>query len=159
MECNKPVSKVFISSGEIVISKPVATVFSYLADMRNDQFWRDEVKHTTAESGPGLHCQVQQQTELNKNKPLYSASYICNKFIANEEAMYETTTDSTDWQRSIRHVQAIDASTTKVLYTVEFERNIIKHGMSVVPPSFMIDLFLTATIKKYLQQLKDKLEQ
>jgi hypothetical protein len=155
---NKPESKIFTCSGELVVNKPLPIVFGYFADMCNDQFWRDEVKKTTANGVPELNCLVQQATELNKSKPLYTASYVCNKFIANDTIVYETTTESEDWQRNIRKCEAINDVSTRIVYTVEFEKNIIKHGMSVVPPSFMVEMFLTTTIKKYLQQLKQRVE-
>jgi hypothetical protein len=156
--CNKPSSKVFTCSGAIDINKPVNVVFSYLADMANDQHWREEVKKTTVAGIPGIGCSVAQETELSKGKPLYLAQYWCVSFRPGEEAIYETTTDSADWQRSTRKCSAINASATRVHYTVAFERNIIKKGIPFVPPSFLVSLFLKATMKKYLRNLKKQLE-
>ncbi|MCX6189374.1 MAG: hypothetical protein NTW54_07210, partial [Bacteroidetes bacterium] len=60
--------------------------------------------------------------------------------------------------RSQRQVKSISDNTTEIIYTLEFDIGLVKYALGFALPKFIISLKADSDIKKYLRQLKTKLD-
>jgi hypothetical protein len=126
--------------------------------MMNDEYWRTEAVNTFITNREGVIPIIYQKTSLKKNKRLYEAKYYCKAYKVDSMVAYETTKNCLDWQLSIRSCSRISDTATLVHYTIQFEKNIVRKGTNVVPPNFLIVIFLKCKMRKYLNNLKQQVE-
>lgn len=55
--------------------------------------------------------------------------------------------------------EPVAANESRVTYSIEFDKSIVKHGLGFGLPTFMISMVARTDMKKYLQKLKGILEE
>ncbi|KOY87115.1 hypothetical protein AD998_14045 [bacterium 336/3] len=141
-----------------IISRNLSTVFQYVANLENDQFWRKEINSTSMNAKPQINTLAVEDSFLSKKVPHHILNLICTEYIEENKIIYQTVPDSPFFLKSIRIVEAISEQETKFLYHIEFDKNIVKHGLGFMLPAFIIRYVAKQDMKKYLNKLKTILE-
>lgn len=82
----------------------------------------------------------------------------CVKFDKNKLAIFETHDNAQFYLRSQRQVKAISENTTEIIYTLDFDIGLVKYALGFALPKFIVSFKADRDIKKYLRQLKTKLD-
>jgi hypothetical protein len=143
----------------ITISTDLKTVFDYISNLENDKFWRKEINDTTMATKPQLNARATESSYLSKRAPNNILQLICTDYLENKQIVYQTIPDSKFYLKSDRQVEAISQNETRVIYNIEFDKSIVKHGLGFNLPSLIINVVAKADMKKYLKRLKNVLEE
>jgi hypothetical protein len=147
-------------TGSIIISRDIETVFCYISDLRNDQEWRKEINSTSASDQPiNIGHIVEEDSFLSRRVPSYRKQLICTAYIPNNRIVYQTLPGNPFSLSSIRSVTAIGPQQTKFTYSLVFSSKIVKHGLGIGLPAFIVSYVTRSAIKKYLKKLRIILEQ
>jgi hypothetical protein len=143
----------------VLIKQDHQSVFDYISNYSNDVFWRAEVKHTIVDKAPMRKgSTITQQTWLSKKIPVFVTTFRCTSFTADDIVVCETTKENEYWCWSARRVQQLADKSTKVIYQLEFDDNIVQYGLGFKLPRLFVLLYTKQTMKKYLKILKHNLE-
>ena len=150
-------------TGTITVRQDAAAVFAYVADLRNDKHWRKEVNETRCpEAQPGTNpsegCVMIEDSFLSKRVPHHVAALRCEEWRPNEHVIYQSLPDNPYFLKSYRTVTALGSSATRITYRIEFDEAIVKHGLGVGLPQFLVRYVAYADMKNYLKRLKSLLE-
>jgi uncharacterized membrane protein len=134
------------------------TVFDYISNLENDKFWRKEINSTTVSAKPQLNTVATESSFLSKRVPNNILTLKCTAFVENQQVVYQTLPDSVFYLKSDRKVEAISQNETKVIYAIEFDKSIVKHGLGFTLPVFIVEFVAKNDMKKYLTKLKTIVE-
>jgi len=149
---------IIFTSDTINISTDYKTVFEYISNLENDRFWRKEINSTTMSSKPQTGVMATENSFLSKRVPNNVLILKCIELLENKHIVYQTLSDSKFYLKSVRKVESISENESKVTYTIEFDNSIVKHGLGIGLPKFIIDMVTKSDMKKYLKKLKAVLE-
>lgn len=152
---NKIIIKI---TGTILANKNIDNVFDFFANPINDNLWRTEIKQTTLDGALQLGVSISERSYLSKKVSDNLVKLKCIQFDKNEIAIFETTDNAPFFEKSQRQVRAISDNITEIIYTLEFDLNIVKFAMGFSLPKFIVTLKANIDMKKYLRQLKKQLE-
>jgi hypothetical protein len=82
----------------------------------------------------------------------------CIGFIQDQKIAYETLPHAQFYLLSVKQVETISENKCRVTYNIEFDKNIVKHGLGFGLPKFIIDIVVKRDINKYLKKLKAVIE-
>ncbi len=145
-------------SGSITILKDSKTVFDFISNLEHDKLWRKEVNYTNVSGGSILNSIATEDSFLSKRVPSHILNLQCIELVENKLVAYQTLPDSKFFLKSIRKVESVSQNETRVLYSIEFDKGIVKHGLGFALPDFIINLAAKADMKKYLSKLKSIME-
>jgi hypothetical protein len=145
-------------TGTVIILTNYQTVFDYISNLENDPFWRKEINATMMTSKPQIDALAIENSYLSVRTPNNILKFICTEFTENKQIVYQTLPDSKFFLKSDRTVEPISQKETKVIYTITFDKAIVKHGLGFTLPTFMVDWVAKHDMKKYLTKLKSVLE-
>jgi hypothetical protein len=80
------------------------------------------------------------------------------QFDKNKIAVFETNENAQFYLRSERQLYAISDNKTEIKYTLAFDLNLVKFALGFSLPKFIVSFKANSDMKKYLRQLKTKLE-
>jgi hypothetical protein len=130
------------------------TVFAYISNLKNDKFWRKEINKTTMTTSPCLNAQAIEDSYLSKRTPSNILHLICIEFVENQRIVYQTLPDSKFFLKSTREIEQISKNETRVFYSIEFDKSIVRHGLGFTLPTFIVGIVANRDLKKYLNKLK-----
>ncbi len=145
-------------SDSISIQKPLEEVFTFVSNLENDKVWRKEINHTVMKSRPQLNARASENSFLSKRVPNHILELQCIEFEESKKVVYETVFGSKFYLKSEREVEAVSSNETKFIYTLEFDTSVVKHGLGFSLPTFLVKLVAKADMKKYLNQLRIKMD-
>jgi hypothetical protein len=82
----------------------------------------------------------------------------CVQYDNNSLAVFETAGDAQFYLRSQRQVRAVSANQTEMIYTLDFDLDIVRFALGFGLPKFIVSFKANSDLKKYLRQLKMVLE-
>jgi hypothetical protein len=144
--------------GSILVNRSVDSVFNFFANPSNDKFWRSEINQSTLEGSLQLGVLISEYSHLSKKVSNNLLELQCVQFDQNKIAVFETNEKSQFYQRSERQLNVISDNKTEIIYTLTFDINIVKFALGFALPKFIVSLKANSDMKKYLKQLKTKLE-
>jgi hypothetical protein len=150
--------KLIKTTGTILVNQKTEKVFDFFANPSNDNLWRTEINKSTLNGPFQLEVTISEYSYLSKKAPNNLIELRCIHFDKNKLAIFETLDNAKFYIKSQRQVNAISNNTTEICYTLDFDINLVKHALGFALPKFIISLKADSDLKKYLQQLKIKLE-
>ncbi|QMU29505.1 SRPBCC family protein [Adhaeribacter radiodurans] len=143
----------------IKISKSPAKVFAYLSNYTNDSLWRKEINWVKLNTGTiAKETVITEESFLSRRVPNYVSTLQCTDIQNNRLITSETIPGNPFWAKNTRMVEPLPSNFTKVTYQLQFDRNIVKHGLGFNLPKFLVNFYTRSTMKKYLAVLKKNLE-
>jgi hypothetical protein len=143
----------------IEIASSPQTVFDYLANYTNDPEWRAEIKDVQL-STPSVRekTEVTEVSFLSKKVPRHVSVLQCVALEPGRSVASETTAASPFWSRNTREVEPLPGDRTRVVYRLQFDPAVVKHGLGFGLPRLVVHFYTKITMKKYLAALKNILE-
>jgi uncharacterized membrane protein len=143
----------------IQIARDAKTVFDYLANYTNDPKWRAEIKEVQL-STPSVRekTEVTEVSFLSKKVPRHVSLLQCVALAPGRSVASEATAASPFWSRNTREVEPLPGDRTRVVYRIQFDPAVVKHGLGFGLPRFVVYFYTKTTMKKYLAVLKRNLE-
>lgn len=145
-------------TGTVVINKKPDDVFNFFADPGNDNLWRTEINKSTLDGPLHLGVKVSEYSYLSKKAANNLLVLQCTRFEKNQLVVFETPDNSPFYQKSQREVRVVSDHTTEVIYTLDFDMNIVKYALGFALPKFIVSFKAKSDMKKYLRQLKEEVE-
>lgn len=146
------------TSGTILVNKRAESVFDFFANPCNDTLWRTEINTSTSDGPIQLGVTISEYSNLSKKAPNNLVELKCIQFERNKIVVFETPANSQFYLKSVREVKSISDNTTEILYAIQFDKALIKFALGFSLPKFIISYKAKTDMKKYLRQLKAKIE-
>ena len=144
----------FISiNGNIKLSVPITKAFAFVANLDNDRLWRKEINVTKMSGEPAIGVLAEEFTYFSKKNSNQILQLECTEFIENELVIYTTVRDSPFYLMSIRKFTETGSHETLFEYEVCFDARIVKAGIGISLPRFIIQMGAQRDMKNYLKQL------
>lgn len=143
----------------VVISANIAVVFDFVANLENDRLWRTEISATTTNRKQGLEAVGVEESFLSKRVPCHRQTLACVAYQKNAQVTYQTMPEAQFFLRSSRQVESVSPTETRVVYHLDFDKNLVKHGLGFSLPTLLVRLVAKRDMKKYLTQLKRHIEE
>jgi hypothetical protein len=150
--------KLIKTTGTILVNKKAERAFDFFANPSNDNLWRTEINKSTLDGTLQLGVTISEYSYLSKKVPNNLIKLKCVQFDKNKLAIFETHDNAQFHIRSQRQVKSISDNTTEIIYTLEFDIGLVKYALGFALPKFIVSLKADSDIKKYLRQLKTKLD-
>jgi hypothetical protein len=150
--------KLIKTKGTILVYKNAESVFDFFANPSNDYLWRTEINKSTLDGTLQLGVNIYEYSYLSKRIPNNLIELKCVKFDKNKLAIFETPDKAQFHIRSQRQVKAISDNKSEITYTLDFDIDLVKYALGFTLPKFIVSFKADSDIKKYLRQLKTKLE-
>lgn len=150
--------KLIKTTGTILVNKKAERVFDFFANPSNDNLWRTEINKSTLDGALQLGVTVSEYSYLSKKVPNNLIELTCVQFDKNKLTIFETHDNAQFHLRSQRQVKAISDNTTEIIYTIDFDIGLVKYALGFALPKFIVSLKAESDMKKYLRQLKTKLD-
>ncbi len=150
--------KLIKTTGSILINKKVESVFDFFANPSNDNLWRTEINKSTLGGALQLGVTISEYAYLSKKVPDNLTELKCVLFEKNKLAIFETPETAQFYMKSQRQVKAISDNTTEIVYTLDFDIDLVKYALGFALPKIIVSLKADSDLKKYLRLLKTKLE-
>lgn len=170
------------------VQRDVKGTFHFLADLRNDEFWRKEVHKIFIENPKEkLDSLALEIFFFTHQKPKHHILFRCSELIENESVSYESVFDHTFYannqvrintflnntpiQTSInsildsplylrytRKVTYLADEKTQITCQMDFDKNLPAHGLGLNLPTFFVKQYLKQMMKQHLHKLKKAIE-
>ncbi len=150
--------KLVEATGTILVKQDVETVFNFFADPGNDSLWRTEVNQSTLDGNLEAGVTVSEFSYLSKKAPNNLIELKCIALDKNKVAIFETPQNAMFYERSQRQVKLVSTTTTELIYTLQFDMEIVKFALGFSLPKFIVSMKAGSDMKKYLRNLKRQLE-
>jgi uncharacterized membrane protein len=146
--------KTIKAKNTVIVNKNIDSVFEFISNLENDSLWRKEINETKVSGKPALNVIVIEDSFLSKRTPSNIIELKCIDFQLNKLIVYETANEKYFYLKSTREVESITDNSTKITYSIEFDKAIVKHGLGFNLPTFLIQFVTNTDMKKYLSKLK-----
>jgi hypothetical protein len=144
----------------INISKNHKLVFDYFSNFENDKFWREEVNDTKINTETlEINTLITQDSFLSKKIPNHISILQCTDLQPYQKIVCETTESNDYWLKTTRQTESLSDDSTKVIYRIEFDGGVVKHGLGFSLPKIIVSFYTKMIMKKYLAVLKKNLEE
>lgn len=150
--------KLINASGKILIDRNIEVVFDFFSNPRNDRFWRTEINKCSLDGPLQSGVTVSEYSNLSRKASNNLLELKCIQFEKNNTAVFETTADSRFYLKSQRTVRSVSEELTEIMYKIDFDKSIVKFAIGFSLPDFIVRLKAGKDVRKYLQQLKKRLE-
>jgi hypothetical protein len=150
--------KIINTTGKILVNKDIVTVFNFFANPANDILWRKEVNQSTLNGTLEIGVTVSEYSYLSKKAPNNLIELKCIEFDKNKIAVFETSQNARFYERSQRLVNFVSTNNTEIVYTLDFDIEIVKFALGFSLPKFLVSMKAGIDMKKYLRNLKKHLE-
>ena len=120
--------------------------------------WRTEINNCTLDGILQQGVTVYEHSYLSKKAPNNLVELKCIRFDKNKIAVFETPNNAQFYEKNQRQVNPVSDNTTEIIYTLEFDLEIVKFALGFSLPKFIISIKANIDMKKYLRQLKETLE-
>lgn len=151
--------EIISNSGTLLVNRKVETVFEFFSNPENDKFWRKEINQSTLVKPLQVGTMVAEYSYLSKKAPCHLTELRCVQYEKNKMAVFETMPEAKFYLKSQRLVSAVSENTTQIFYKIEFEGELVKFALGFSLPAIIIRLKSNRDLKKYLGNLKTKLEE
>lgn len=146
-------------TSSIIISKNHKLVFDYFSNFKNDSLWRQEVNDTKINTETiGVNTLITQDSFLSKKVPNHISILKCTDFQPHKKIVCGTTDKNDYWLKTTRQTESLSDDSTKVIYRIEFDSDVVKHGLGFSLPKIIVSFYTKLTMKKYLAVLKKNVE-
>lgn len=143
----------------MAINKASHLVFDYFADFTKDPQWRKEINKTETSSRPiGVGTTIIENSFLSGKVPNYISTLTCTALDPGKLIISESVPTNMFWAKSTREVEHVTDNTCTITYRLQFDMDIVKHGLGIALPKFFVTFYTKQTMKKYMKQLKKNLE-
>lgn len=146
------------TTGTILVSQKAESVFDFFANPSNDNLWRTEINKSTVNGALQVGVTISEYSYLSKKAPDNLVELKCVQYAKDKFAIFETFDNAPFDLRSERHVKAISDNKTEIVYSLTFDIEIVKYALGFALPKFIVSFKANSDMKKYLRQLKAKLE-
>jgi hypothetical protein len=150
--------KLIKTTGTILVNKSVRSVFDFFANPSNDKLWRTEINQSKLDGALQLGVTVSEYSYLSKKVPNNLLELKCVQFDKNKIAIFETPGNAKFYLKSQRQVKPVSVNTTEIIYTLYFDKSIVKFALGFSLPKFIVSMKANSDMKKYLRKLKTELE-
>ncbi|MEZ0453756.1 SRPBCC family protein [Sphingobacterium thalpophilum] len=133
-------------------------VFDYIADLRNDKYWRSEVNGTSITGEVQVGAVALEDSRLSPKVPSYLRKLRCTEWVDQTRVVYTSSTDESYFLRTLRTVHDNDRGGTRVCYTLEFDSAVVKVGLGFSLPHTIVNWVTKRAMRRYLRTLKRNLE-
>ncbi|GAA4361940.1 hypothetical protein GCM10023185_29350 [Hymenobacter saemangeumensis] len=159
MQTNSPTSPIITARRSIIINAPLAAVFAFAADLRNDAQWRAEVHGTELSTPQPLPGSVATEDAFLSAKVPHSIKRLLYLRYDDGQLM-RCTTEAGDpnWLSMERRFQRVGTQATRLEYALEFERKVVDEAMGFAPPLWFLRWYTNWMMGRYLRKLKGLLE-
>lgn len=145
-------------SHQLVINKESRIVFDYFSDFRNDKLWRKEINKTEINTTSiEVNTKIVEHSYLSGKVPDYISTLTCTHLQPGKLVISESVSENMFWAKSTRIVEPISESKCRITYRIQFDMDIVKHGLGMALPKFFVSFYTKQTMKKYMNQLKKNL--
>lgn len=145
-------------TGTVLVNKNLERVFGFFANPVNDNLWRTEINESKLNENLQLGTTVFEYSYLSKKAPNNLIQLTCVQYDKNNVAVFETSDNAPFYLKSHRQVKPISGNRTEVIYTLDFDLDIVKFALGFSLPKFVVSFKAKSDMKKYLRQLKTRLE-
>jgi hypothetical protein len=143
----------------MIIRRRAGKIFEYVADMRLDKYWRDEINDTTLDTDlPTLGSIATEDSKLSKRVPHHIAKLKCIIWQEGRQVVFETLPESTFYLKSVRELENLPDTTTRLTYMIAFDSSVVKHGLGFGLPAFFLKFYTKLKMTQYMKKLKNILE-
>jgi hypothetical protein len=146
------------TAGTILVNKDIESAFNFFANPSNDHLWRKEINKSILNGTLQLGTTISEYSYLSKKASNNLIELKCVQYDKYNLAVFETAVNAQFYLRSQRQVKAISANQTQIIYTLNFDLDIVKFALGFSLPKFIVSLKAESDMKKYLRQLKTRLE-
>ena len=150
--------KLIKTTGTILVNKSVDSVFDFFANPINDHLWRTEINKSNLNAELQQGAKIYEYSYLSKKAPNNLIELKCLQYDKNKFAIFETLDNSQFYLRSERQVKAVSDNATEIIYNLTFDLDLVKYALGFALPKFIVSFKAASDMKKYLRQLKTKLE-
>jgi hypothetical protein len=146
------------TAGTILVNKDIESAFNFFANPSNDHLWRKEINKSILNGTLQLGTTISEYSYLSKKASNNLTELKCVQYDKYNLAVFETAVNAQFYLRSQRQVKAISANQTQIIYKLNFDLDIVKFALGFSLPKFIVSLKAESDMKKYLRQLKTRLE-
>jgi hypothetical protein len=146
------------TAGTILVNKDIDSAFDFFANPGNDNLWRKEINKSILNGTLQSGTTVSEYSYLSKKASNNLIELKCIQYDKNNVAIFKTADNAQFHLRSQRQVKAISANQTELIYTLDFDFDLVKFVLGFSLPKFIVSYKANSDMKKYLRQLKAKLE-
>jgi hypothetical protein len=146
------------TAGTILVNKDIESAFNFFANPSNDHLWRKEINKSILNGTLQLGTTISEYSYLSKKASNNLIELKCVQYDKYNLAVFETVANAQFYLRSQRQVKAISANQTQIIYKLNFDLDIVKFALGFSLPKFIVSLKAESDMKKYLRQLKTRLE-
>lgn len=146
-------TKLIQVKGSVIVAASAEKAFDFLANLENDRLWRKEINLTTMSGEIALGVKAEESTYFSRRNSQQLLHLECTHYLAPQEIIYTTVTDSPHYLKSIRKIESLSNHQSRFVYEVHFSTSIVKAGIGISLPGFIIQLGAERDLKKYLKQV------
>lgn len=150
--------KLIKTTGSILVNRNADSVFNFFANPSNDKLWRAEINQSTLDGTLKLGVSVSEYSNLSKKASNNLLKLKCVQFDRNKIAVFETNENAQFYLKSERLLNTISDNETEIIYTLTFDIGIVKYALGFALPKFIVSFKADSDMKKYLRNLKIKLD-
>ncbi|MFP5041723.1 hypothetical protein [Parasediminibacterium sp. JCM 36343] len=150
--------KLIKTTGTILVNKKLESVFDFFVNPTNDNLWRTEINKSTLAGPLQLGVTIHEYSYLSKKVPNNLIELKCVQYDKNKLAIFETPDNTQFYIKSQRQVKVISDNSTEIIYTLDFDIDLVKYALGFGLPKFIVSFKADRDIKKYLRKLKTKLD-
>lgn len=139
--------------GSIKLAVHITKAFAFVSNLDNDRVWRKEINVTKMSGEPAFGVLAEESTYFSKRNSNQLLQLECTDFVENKLAVYTTISSSPFYLKSVRNLTEISNHETLFEYEVSFDPAIVKAGIGISLPRFIIQWGAQRDMKNYLKQL------
>lgn len=143
----------------VVIQAPIERVFAYVADLRNDAQWRQEINKTTLDAAaPALGVVATEDAYLSGKQPHALSRLAYMAFEPNRYVRCTAPADNPTWTDVVRRFRETELGATEFVYELSFEQKVVQQALGFAPPLWFLRWYTGWMMSRYLRRLKQQLE-
>jgi len=141
----------------IEINASCEKVFDFISDVKNDTKWRPEVEKMDVKGEKCVGTEIIEYITIYRFFHIVTPTIIKvldkpNKFVV------ETPESHPSWVECIRTVEKINAASCKFTVQLSFSLNNLKQVFPILLPKFIVVMWYTPKMMRYLKNLKRIIE-
>jgi hypothetical protein len=141
----------------IEINTSAEKIFDFVSDLSNDVKWRPEVERMETKGERKIGTIVIEYIRIYKFFKIITPTEIKvldrpHKFTVETPASHPT------WVECIRSIEKVGNDTVRFTVRLSFSLDNLKQVFPFTPPSFAVRWWYAPRMKKYLKNLKNRLE-
>lgn len=144
-------------SKSVIINKDITSVFDHVKNTLNDDTWRKEVNHMSADGPFQIGTTYTEDAHIGFQKHFITKTVLVGLKDL-DHALYITPKNAKYYLSSLREVKSLGPHRTKFTYTVKFDQRMSKVTLGVSTPRPLLVIGYGVIMSQYLNKLKRHLE-